>query len=86
MTRPDHRSPASQQRRYISRIISKQAYRDTRLAESINTLTTNQIETILLDKYGSIRTGLHLQLAQGVVTSDARGEGAFQVFDEDNEE
>ena len=80
------RSLASIQRRYISRLISQQAYRDTRLAESINTLTHRQIETSLLDKYGAVATPYHLRHTRGEVISDSRGEGSLQQIEEDDDE
>ena len=86
MTRRGHRSLASIQRSYISRLISKNAYRDLKLAESINTLTPAQIEATLIDTYGRVVTPHHLRIIRGEVLSDPRGKGSLQVFDEDDEE
>ena len=86
MVRRGGRSLASIQRRYISRLISQQSYRDLELAESINTLTPAQIETTLIDKYGVVVTPYHLRHTRGEVLSDPRGQGSLQRFDEDDEE
>ena len=86
MTRRGRRTLASIQRSHISRLISKNAYRDIKLAESINILTPYQIEADLITKYGRVATPYHLRIIRGEVLSDPRGKGSLQVFDEDDEE
>ena len=78
MTRTRRRSPEAQQRRYINRLVSQQSYRDIGLDESINILTPRQLENSLLDKFGAVRTGLHLQFTRGEITADSRGQGSLQ--------
>ena len=86
MTRRGHRSLASIQRTYISRLISQESHRDLQLAESINTLTPKQIEETLMDKYGVVATPYHLRHIRGEVLSNARGTGSLQIFDEEPDE
>ena len=78
MTRTRRRSPDAQQRRYINRLVSLNSHRDNRIDESINILTPEQLESSLLDKFGAVRTGLHLQFTKGEVTADSRGNGSLQ--------
>jgi len=78
LTRTRRRSPDAQQRRYINRLVSQCSYRDVGLDESINILTPSQLEDSLLDKFGAVRTGLHLQFTRGEVVSDSRGTGSLQ--------
>ena len=84
MTRTRRRSPDALQRRYINHLVSRSSYRDVSLNESINLLTPRQLEDSLLDKFGAVRTGLHLQFTRGEVVSDSRGEGSLQqIIDEE---
>ena len=68
----------ARQRRFINEVVSRNTYRDVRLDESINTLTWRQLENSLMDKFGSVRTGLHLQFTKGEITADSRGRGSLQ--------
>ena len=78
MTRTRRRSPDALQRRYVNRLISRYSHRDVKLDESVNMLTSRQLENSLLDKFGVVRTGLHLQFTRGEITANSRGEGSLQ--------
>ena len=83
MGRPRRDSIGSIQRRFINSIVSRNTHRDVRLDESVNTLTPRQLENSLLDRFGEVRTGLHLQFQKGEVTSDSRGTGSLQKIQDD---
>ena len=83
MTRRHRRSQDAIQRRYVNRLVSQCSHRDIRLDESINTLTPRQLEYSLIDKFGDVRTGLHLQFERGEVVSDSRGEGSLQQIQDE---
>lgn len=77
-TRRGRRSGEAEQRRYVNRLISKAAYRDQGKAESINTLTPQQINQRLHEQYENIVIHDYLQLDRGLVLSDPRGKGELQ--------
>lgn len=79
------RSVEAQQRRYINRLVSTNSYKDYSKQENINILSPEQLECRLVEKFGDVRTGIHLQFAKGEVTSDPYGRGSLQRMI-DNEE
>lgn len=83
MGRRERRTPEAIQRRFINSLVSRNTYRDTGIDESINTLTSEQIETTLIDKFGEVRTGLHLQFVKGEITADSRGRGSLQKIEKE---
>ena len=83
MSRNRRRSPEARQRRYINRIVSQNSHRDIGLDESINMLTESQLESCLIDKFGDVRTGLHLQFSRGEIISDSRGQGSLQQLQDE---
>ena len=83
MSRNHRRSADARQRRYVNRLISQCSHRDISLDESVNMLTVRQLENSLLDKFGELRTGLHLQFTRGEVISDSRGKGSLQQIQDD---
>ena len=83
MNRTRRRSMDAMQRRYVNRLVSQYSYRDIGLDESINTLTPRQLEDSLIDKFGDVRIGLHLQFTRGEVTADSRGDGSLQQIQDE---
>jgi len=83
LTRNHRRSIDAIQRRYVNRLVSQCSHRDIGLDESINMLTHRQLENSLIDKFGDVRTGLHLQFTRGEVIANSRGEGSLQQMQEE---
>lgn len=69
------RSPHARQRRHASRIVSKNAHRDYRKAESINTITDMDLYNALQEKFGMPYISIVQSYERGEVISDGRGEG-----------
>lgn len=65
-------------RRYISRIISRQAHRDLTKSESINILNPDTIAEAVKNKFGWADWSLIFHILRGEVLSDSRGEGSLQ--------
>ena len=84
MTRRGRRSRGAEQRRFLVRLISREAYRDPAKAESINIYTTKQLEHLLEKQFGRIVTPRFLRYEQGEVISDPKGRGSFQTHEEDD--
>ena len=76
---------AAQQRRYLNRVVSRDAYRDARKAESINVHTEHELEAALVERFGVVVTPEILKYARGEVVSDAYGRGSLQMYDEEEE-
>ena len=78
MTRPTRRSNAARQRRYVNRLVSTNSYKDYGKQENVNTLTSEELEWRLIETFGDVRTGLHLQFERGEIIADSRGDGSLQ--------
>ena len=85
MTRRGHRGLAAQQRRYLNRVVSRDAYRDKEKAESINVHTQRGLEALLVERFGVVVTPEMLKYARGEIVSDAYGRGSLQMYDEEEE-
>ena len=72
------RSNYARQRRHASRIISKEAHRDFNKAESVNTLTKEDIYNALYEEFGVPYMSIVRAHERGEVVSDGRGEGTAQ--------
>lgn len=79
------RSVEAQQRRYVNRLVSTSSYKDYDKQENINIYTSEQLEQRLVDKFGDVRTGIHLQFQRGEIISDSRGTGSLQRMIDDEE-
>jgi len=85
LTRRGRRGLTAQQRRYLNRVVSRDAYRDVRKAESINVHTRRELEAALVERFGVVVTPEILKYARGEVVSDAYGRGSLQMYDEEEE-
>lgn len=65
-------------RRFISRLISREAERDRRKAESINTMSVDAIALAVRDRFGTVDWRLFDDVLKGEILSDSRGEGSLQ--------
>ena len=66
-------------------MVSRDAYRDVRKAESINVYTPRELEAALVERFGVVVTPEILKYARGEVVSDAYGRGSLQLYDEEEE-
>ena len=80
MSRRGTRSIKAEMRRFISRLLSKEAYRDLRRAESVNLLDRPDIAREVRTKFGTVDWALFEDILRGEVISDSRGQGSLQVM------
>jgi len=78
MGRRGRRSVRAKMRRFISRLLSREAHRDRVKSESINTLGEMEIAYAVQKRFHHIDWGLIHQVHRGEVLSDSRGEGSLQ--------
>lgn len=78
MTRRGRRSRRAQIRRFISRVLSKEAHRDRVKSESVNTLLDMQVATAVQKRFGFVDWRLVQDIDKGEILSDPRGEGSLQ--------
>jgi len=80
MARRGRRSLAAQQRRYLNRVISRDAYRDSWMGESVNVYTAEQLLARLVGEFGVAVVPDVLKHERGEVVSDAYGRGSLQMY------
>lgn len=74
------RSSYAEQRRFVARLVSRNAYRDLVLSESVNVLTTPEIERVVASEFRIPNLGAILLFTDGEVIADSRGAGSQQVM------
>lgn len=71
-------------RRDVSRYVSKCAYRDVALGESVNTLSESDLRVFMRGCFGAVDQRISVfMFKQGEVLSNPRGEGSLQRVDSD---
>ena len=73
---PLQRSPEAEVRRLVKRFLLKYAYRDPKLAETVNRKTSRDILTELIG-HGLVGE-VPFDVVKGEVLVDSRGRGSFQ--------
>ena len=74
-TRRGRRSIRAKMRRFISRLLSREAERDRRKAESINVLDIRDIARAVRRRFGTVDWRIFDEVVKGEILSDSRGEG-----------
>jgi len=75
---PHKRSKFAKQRRFISRLVSRNAHRDREKAESVNLMHPEDIATTVKIRFGNVNWSLIFGITKGEVLSESRGSGSLQ--------
>lgn len=70
------RSEYARQRKYVSRLVSKNSHRDYRKSESVNILTEADLYDALTEEFGVPHPAVIQSYNRGEIISDSRGQGS----------
>lgn len=78
------RSLKARMRRSLRGYVSKSAYVDGGLAESVNVLSQDDLVDYLADRFSYVDYRVVYLFVQGEVTSSSRGDGSLQKVEDDS--